>query len=107
MAVDKEDLERETGDGLKALFIIHYWGFPQDISWILDYCKDRNIILIEDCAHALYSKFQDRLLGTAGGVSIYSLPKTLAVPNGGILLINRNAKIGRLLRLQPGLLWRG
>ena len=89
MAVDKEDLERKTDDGIKALLIIHYWGFPQDLSWLERYSKNKGIALIEDCAHALYSKWENKLLGTFGEVGIYSLSKTLPLPGGGVLRLKQ------------------
>jgi perosamine synthetase len=88
MEVDKRDLERKVDKDTKALFVIHYWGFPQDIDWLSNFCNIHQVHLIEDCAHALYSKYNGLFLGTIGNMGIYSFPKTLALPNGGALRIN-------------------
>jgi hypothetical protein len=48
----------------------------------------KKIFLIEDCAHALLSSHKGQSLGSDGDISIFSLLKTLPVPNGGILLLN-------------------
>lgn len=80
-----EDLEIKSNNA-KALIIVHYYGFPQVIEKVVDFCRSRNLFLIEDCSHALYSRYNGKLLGTFGDVGIYSLKKTLAVPNGGILI---------------------
>ena len=90
MEVDKKSVKDSSSNDVKALFVIHYWGFPQDLSWIVAHCQERNIALMEDCAHALYSKHGEKVLGTIGKVGIFSLPKTLGSPNGGILIRNRD-----------------
>jgi perosamine synthetase len=75
----------------QAVYIIHYWGFPQDLSRILPVCRDHNVPLIEDCAHALYTRYQGAYLGAFGEMAIYSLGKTLAAPDGGFLRLNGKA----------------
>lgn len=70
---------------VKAVFVIHYWGFPQDLAEIAAICNRRKIPLIEDCAHALFSRSNNAPLGTSGTLSIFSLQKTIAVPDGGLL----------------------
>jgi hypothetical protein len=42
--------------------------------------------LIEDCAHALYSRDAHNWLGSQADVAIFSVVKTLAVPDGGALI---------------------
>jgi dTDP-4-amino-4,6-dideoxygalactose transaminase len=53
--------------------------------------------LIEDCAHALFSRDANKDLGKYGDLSIFSLRKTLPVYEGGILLIN-NEKYRRIFK---------
>jgi dTDP-4-amino-4,6-dideoxygalactose transaminase len=91
MMVRTDDVARHIGPDVKALFLIHYWGFPQDIDAIVGLCKKHNLLLIEDCAHALFSSHGRHRLGSSGDASIFSLPKTIAVPDGGILLSNRES----------------
>ena len=69
-----------------VFFIIHYFGFPQNMDKITAFCRDRQLILVEDCAHGLYSRCGGRLLGTFGEWAVFSMRKTLALPNGGGLL---------------------
>src|SRR6185295_8963011 len=42
-----------------------------------------------DCAHALYSRLGDRSLGTFGDIAIFSPWKSLPLPDGGLLVLNR------------------
>ncbi|ADW16532.1 DegT/DnrJ/EryC1/StrS aminotransferase [Desulfobulbus propionicus DSM 2032] len=71
-----------------ALLVIHYFGFAQPLDQIVQLCKRKKILLIEDCAHALYSSFENNFLGSFGDMAIFSLHKTIPMPNGGGLLIN-------------------
>ena len=71
-----------------AILVIHYFGFPQPLERIRLLCRQKELFLIEDCAHALYSCEGERFLGTFGDIAIFSLMKTVGMPNGGGLLVN-------------------
>ena len=88
LLIDLEDLFQKITGQVKALLIIHYLGFPQPVDEIKRICCEKNIFLIEDCAHALLSNYMGRPLGSYGDASFFSLLKTLPVPNGGVLTIN-------------------
>lgn len=85
---DLEQLDMLSRSGARALFIIHYLGWPQPMRELVAMCRQRGILLIEDCALALLSEMEGRPLGAIGDFSIFCLYKTLAVPNGGLLLQN-------------------
>ena len=72
----------------RALLTIHYNGWSQPIEDLAELCAERQITLIEDCAHAMLSANVDRPLGTYGHYSVFCLYKSLPVPNGGLLLCN-------------------
>ena len=88
LAPDMDALERMATPDTRVLFLIHYIGFPQDMERIAGWCRERGIILVEDCALAFLSRSGTRSLGTFGDYSIFCLYKTLPVPNGGVLAIN-------------------
>jgi len=50
----------------------------------------KGLLLIEDCAQALLSKFGESPLGSFGDVAIFSIRKTLPVPDGGALVAGTN-----------------
>src|SRR5204862_512234 len=79
--------------GCRVLYVIHYLGWPQPILELRELCKERGIVLIEDCALSLLSQFNGRPLGTFGDYSVFCLYKTLPVPNGGMLIQNGTATI--------------
>ncbi len=85
MSVDDATLLQNMAPEVKALFVVHYWGFPQDARNLAGLCKQHGILLIEDCAHALFSGDGSGPVGVSGDAALFSLPKTLPLPDGGIL----------------------
>lgn len=91
LKTDIEDLGKRLTENVKAVLVTHFLGFPQPIEEIRAICDERNVFLLEDCAHALLSSYKGRDVGTFGDIAIFSLLKTLPVPNGGILAINNES----------------
>lgn len=71
---------------VKALLLPHYFGYPQHIEPVLDFCRQRGIALIEDCAHAYFGTWRGRTLGTWGDCAIASPSKFFACEDGGTLI---------------------
>ena len=88
MEIDVDHLLRTIDSKTRAVFVIHYIGFPQKLEEVLKICRERGLYLIEDCAHALYSRSDGRWLGTLGDIGIFSMRKTIPLPDGGAILIN-------------------
>lgn len=88
--IDLKGLEKLILDkSVKAILVIHYFGILHcDILSIKKMCKENNVLLIEDCAHTLYTKHNNIYLGDFGDFSFYSLHKVLPVETDGILKIN-------------------
>ncbi len=85
--VDVDDVAAALDERCAAVYLTHYFGFAQPgLEAITELCHARGAVLIEDCAHALYSTHAGRPLGTFGDVAIFSLPKILPVPDGGAIL---------------------
>ena len=104
LLVDFDDLRSKISRGVKAILITHYLGFPQPVDQIKKICVERNLLLIEDCAHALLSAYKGRPLGSYGDAAFFSLLKTLPVPNGGVLLLNREDLSFSMHRQTPSML---
>ena len=73
----------------KALFIIHYFGFPQPLDALIVFKKKHDLYLIEDNAHGLFSMDHfGNPLGSSGDIAIFSFTKFLPLADGGALVIN-------------------
>jgi len=90
MEPDLDELSRLCRSNPRALYVIHYLGWPQPMKELMALCRERGMILIEDCALALGSEFDGEPLGSLGDYAIFCLYKTVPVPNGGLLIQNRN-----------------
>ena len=86
--VDVEDVERRIGPKTKALYLIHYAGFPGPAEAMRQLADKHGLPLIEDCALSLLSADGGVPLGSTGDVGIFCLYKTLPLPHGGALTIN-------------------
>jgi perosamine synthetase len=85
MRVDVDDVCSLISPRTRAVYLIHYLGFPGPVEPLAEICRARGLLLIEDCALALLSQLGDRPLGSFGDAAIFCLYKTLPVPNGGVL----------------------
>jgi dTDP-4-amino-4,6-dideoxygalactose transaminase len=74
----------------KVIYIIHEFGVPHpDTEELLKLGLEKNIPVIEDCAHSSNSYFEDGTkVGAKGDFAIYSLKKILPMEQGGALRIN-------------------
>jgi dTDP-4-amino-4,6-dideoxygalactose transaminase len=82
---DLQSIGDQLTERTKALYVIHYAGFPQPMDDLLAIARSRGLKVLEDCALSLLSKDGVRPLGTRGDAGIFCLYKTLPVPNGGAL----------------------
>lgn len=88
---DLDALSRLAKLNPRVIYVIHYLGWPQPMREIEALCRACGSILVEDCALSLLSEVDSKPLGTFGDYSIFCLYKTLPVPNGGVLVQNREA----------------
>ena len=90
MTIDIEYLKKQIDSKTAAIFVIHYMGFPQPLEKVKEICDTNGLFLIEDCAHAFLSANGSGNLGTYGDMSVFSIRKTLPIPNGGALVFNND-----------------
>jgi dTDP-4-amino-4,6-dideoxygalactose transaminase len=96
---DLDALRRLSRSTARALLVIHFFGWPQPLIELRALCRERGLILIEDCALSFLSQSEGRPLGTFGEYAIYCLYKSVPVPNGAALTQNRGS-IESLRRLE-------
>jgi dTDP-4-amino-4,6-dideoxygalactose transaminase len=88
LTIDLDGLASMLRRGARAVLVTHYFGFPQPLAEIRRVCDRHGAALIEDCAHALFSRDPSGDVGKTGDVSVFSPRKTLPLPNGGALVVN-------------------
>jgi len=81
------ELEHRLGTGVRALYLIHHLGLAQDGErWRL-WCRDRNLLLFEDCLHAWLAHHDGRPVGSSGELAIFSPPAMLPLPEGDAMIV--------------------
>ena len=83
---DAGELEALLSERVRALYLIHYLGFPQDAARWRAWCDERGLFLLEDAAQAWLATDDGIPLGSLGDLSIFCLYKTVGVPDGAALL---------------------
>lgn len=92
MRVDVNDIAREVSSQTRCIYLIHYLGFPGPVAELQQFCRDRDLLLFEDCALSLLSSTDGHPLGSYGDASVFCLYKTLPLPHGGALCTNEMAR---------------
>ena len=88
--VDINSFEKKIQTGnIDVALIVHYFGFCRtDMLKIKQICKNNNVVLVEDCAHAFHLGKSGQTIGNYGDFSFYSVHKYLATNTGGVLKKN-------------------
>jgi dTDP-4-amino-4,6-dideoxygalactose transaminase len=89
LQIDLEDLEKKITPETGMIYLIYYIGFPHPVEEVLRLCKRHGLSLAEDCALSLFSEIDGKPVGSFGDIGIFSFHKTLPLPNGGGLVVNR------------------
>ena len=90
-----DQIKSKVSKKTKAIVIVHYQGFCVNYLFELKkYCIKKNIILVEDAAQAIGTKFKNKYLGTFGDLACFSFHHTKNIHSGigGCLVIN-NTKL--------------
>ncbi|WP_201496810.1 DegT/DnrJ/EryC1/StrS family aminotransferase [Rubrivivax sp. A210] len=78
-------IEGAAGAAPGAMIVAHYFGLPRSWSTLARWCRDRGIVLIEDCAHCYFGMAGERPVGHWGDFATASISKFLPVPECGLL----------------------
>jgi len=71
-SIDVSRIEEKITSKTRAIIPVHLYGQPADIKIIQQICEKYNLFLIEDCAQAHFSKFENKFVGTYGDVATFS-----------------------------------
>jgi dTDP-4-amino-4,6-dideoxygalactose transaminase len=83
------DIERAMTPRTKAVFVLHYGGYPGDVVEIAEFCRSRGVLLVEDAACAVSSTVDGAACGTFGDIAMWSFDsmKVLVTGDGGMLYV--------------------
>lgn len=83
----------------KAIMPVHFAGYPCEMDEMIDLAKRHNLIIIEDAAHAIGSRYKGKRIGNFGDVTVFSFyaTKNLTCGEGG-MAVSKNKKIIERIR---------
>ncbi len=81
----------------KVIVVMHYAGIAVDMDPILFFAKEKGIIVIEDAAQAIGSKYKGKLLGTISdlGCISFHVTKMISCGEGGCCIVNNKSLFDR------------
>ncbi|MER0466700.1 DegT/DnrJ/EryC1/StrS aminotransferase family protein [Bacillus cabrialesii subsp. cabrialesii] len=85
--IDPEKLEAAVTPRTKAVVPVHFGGQSCDMDAILAIAKKHGLFVLEDAAHAVYTTYKQRMIGSIGDATAFSFyaTKNLATGEGGML----------------------
>ena len=88
--IDPTSILDKISKNTKVILPVHFGGLSCDLNFIQKLCKDSDIFLLEDAAHATGSLYKGKKIGTHGSIVCFSFHpvKNLAMPAGGALSLN-------------------
>ncbi len=88
--ISPESIEALITPKTKAIVVVHYGGVSCDMDAIMSIARSRNILVVEDAAHAIESFYRGKALGTIGDLGTFSFHETKNIISGegGLLAIN-------------------
>lgn len=92
LTVSPEAIAAKLSEHTKGIVVMHYGGFACDMDAIIKMARDRNLYVVEDCAHSVGGRFDSRMTGTIGDVGCFSFfsNKNLSTGEGGMIVTNRD-----------------
>jgi len=99
--IDPEQIEKKITSKTKAILPVHFAGRPCNMDRIMALAKEYNLIVIEDCAHAIETEYHGKKAGTFGDFGCFSfyITKNVVTGEGGMVLAKRTEDIDRVKRL--------
>ena len=99
--IDVNLIKKKITKKTKAIMPVHLSGIPSNLTAIKKICKERNLLLIEDAAHAFGTKYKNSFLGTIGDVGLFSMHprKNFHVYGDGGLIVTNDTKLYKKLKL--------
>jgi dTDP-4-amino-4,6-dideoxygalactose transaminase len=88
--IDETRIEAAISSRTKAIVPVHYAGVGCEMDTIMTIAQRHGLLVIEDAAQAIMSRYKGRPLGSIGHMAAFSFheSKNLTSGHGGALLIN-------------------
>ncbi len=95
--IDETLIEDAITERTKAICVVHYAGVACEMDEIMRIARKHGLLVVEDAAQAIYSKYKGRPLGSIGDFGCLSFHETKNIISGegGALLVRDGDRIQR------------
>ena len=96
--IDIDHLEQRISPRTRAILPVHFAGRPCDMDRICELSKEHELVLIEDCAHAIETLWRGQPAGTFGDFGCFSfyVTKNVVTGEGGMVIGRSPEHIDRI-----------
>jgi len=85
---------------VKAIMIVHAFGYPANMSEIMKIARKNKLVVIEDAACAIGSKHKSKYCGTWGDLGCFSFhPRKLLTTGEGGAVVTNNPKLAERIEI--------
>lgn len=98
MNIDASRIESKISNKTRVILPVHFAGRPCEMNAIMDIAGRYNLKVIEDCAHAIETKYKGKETGTFGDFGCFSfyVTKNIVTGEGGMVISNNEEDIARI-----------
>lgn len=96
-----DSIKRMYSDKVKAIIYPHLFGNMVDTKEIQEFCKEKNVLFIEDAAQSLGASLNGVHAGTIGDISVFSFNsnKVISGINGGGVVLTDDETIAKRVKM--------
>lgn len=90
---DINSIQKLITNKTKAIYVTHYGGLMGDMDALMQLARKHNIVVIEDCAHAIGSEYKGRKAGVTADISCFSFHSSKnmsTLGEGGMISFNNS-----------------
>lgn len=100
--IDPESIRKLITPATKAVVAVDFTGQAVELDAIRAICKEHNLILIEDAAHSIGTKYNGQPVGSIADMTCFSFHpvKTITAGEGGAITTNDENLYRKLMRLR-------
>lgn len=107
--IDVKKIEEKITKKTKAIIVVSLYGLPVDIDPVLELAKKYKLVVIDDSAETLMSRYKGRIAGTHADIGVYSFEKSKHITSGseGGMIVTSDENLATLARKFAGIGYKG
>ena len=107
--IDPIQIEKKITKKTKAIIVVSLYGLPVDMDPIMKIAKKHKLVVIDDSAETLMTKYKDAYAGTHADIAVYSFEKSKHMTSGseGGMIITSDENLAIRARKFAGIGYKG